>query len=368
MQQHRHAPAATPVPTAPRHPETTATGRVTAGMRAARLHRPGQPLQLDVVPRPEPHGTEVLVRVAAAGLSACDLDVLDGVEEVPLPQTPGHEVAGHVAALGPRARGVALGEAVLVHGWWGCGTCPECRAGEEHLCAEARRPGAAAPGGFADFLLVPHPRSLVPLGALDPAAAAPLADAGLVTYRAVHTAASVLAPGSAAVVIGCGGLGQLAVQMLRLLTPARVLVVDSDHRKEAPAREAGADRFIDLQDWHAVRGALGDLPAMAVLDFSGSDATVELGARVLAPGGLLVVCGRGPGKLRLALLPLPPGAAAVTERGGSRADLEAVVELARSGRLRLRVQRYQLDRVNDAVTALRAGWVRSRAVIVPRMA
>jgi len=343
-------------------------GAVTTGMRAARLHAVGEALRLDVVERPRPSGTEVLVRVAASGLSGCDLALIDGVEEAALPQTPGHEVAGYVAALGPQASGVQLAEAVLVYGWWGCGSCPECLRGDEHLCADARRCGSTAPGGWADFVLVPHPRHLVPLRGLDPVVAAPLADAGLTPFRAVREVAGVLGDGGAAVVVGVGGLGQMAVQMLRRVTAARILAVDADHRKEGPARTSGADAFVDIQDWHRVLGALGGVPAAAVLDMVGSDATVEMGARVVAPGGRLVVCGRGPGKLRLALLPLPPGAMAITERGGGRGELAEVVELARRGELRLRVQRYQIDRVNDAVTALRAGWVRGRAVIVPSMA
>lgn len=361
----RAAPPVAPPAATRRRP---ARARVTAGMRAARLHAVGEPLRLDIVERPRPRGAEVLLRVAAAGLSGCDLAVLDGADQVPLPQTPGHEVSGYVAALGPEARGVSPGDAVLVHGWWGCGECPECARGEEQLCAAGRRCGSTAPGGWADFLLVPHSRHLVPLPGLDPISAAPLADAGLTTYRAVLDARPVLTTGTAAVVVGAGGLGQLAVQLLRRLTPARILAVDSDPRKEGPAREAGADAFLDLHDWHAVRVALRGVPATAVLDMVGSDATVEMGAQVLAAGGRLVVCGRGPGKLRLAMLPLPAGAVALTEQGGSRDELAEVVDLARTGQLRPRVQRYQIDRVNDAVTALRAGWVRGRAVIVPSMA
>ncbi len=366
MDQLPPAPAAVAPAGAPRR--RIERGRALAGMRAARLHAPGEPLRLDTVEVPRPSGAEVLLRVAASGLGGCDLDILDGSDEVPLPQTLGHEVAGHVAALGPEARRLSVGEPVLVHGWWGCGRCAECLAGEEQLCADARRCGRTAPGGFADLLLVPHPRHLVPLTGLDPVAAAPLADAALTPYRAVTGVRPLLGAGAAAVVIGAGGLGQMAIQMLRRLTPARILAVDVDARKEGPARDAGADRFLDLLDWHAIRAALGGTPATAVLDLVGAGDTVETGARVVAPDGRLVVCGRGPGKLRLALLDLPRGAMAIAERGGSRADLDAVVGMARSGQIRLRVQRFQLDRVGDAVTALRAGWVRGRAVIVPSMA
>jgi alcohol dehydrogenase, propanol-preferring len=345
-----------------------ARGLVTAAMRAARLHRPDQPLRIDTLPRPVPAGGEVLVRVAAAGLGRCDLDILDGRDEVALPQTLGHEVSGYVAAIGPDVHGPALRDPVVVYGWWGCGRCAACVRGEEHRCPEARRCGGTAPGGFADFLLVPDARHLVGVEGIDPVSAAPLAGAGLTPYHAVRSVRELLLPGTAAVVVGGGGLGQLAVQLLRRLTPAQVLVVDSDVRKEGPAREAGADRFLDLLDWQGVLHALDGTPAAVVFDFAGADATLEMGARVVAPGGRLVVCGGEPGKVRLAMLDMAPGAAAVTETGGSRQELAEVVAMARAGQLRLRAQRFQLDRVNDAVTALRAGWVRGRAVIVPTMA
>ena len=345
-----------------------ARGSVSASMRAARLHGFREPLHVDHVARPTPRGDEVVVRVAAAGLGRCDIEVIDGGGRgIPLPLTLGHEVAGHVAAVGPDAGGLRVGEAVLVHSAWGCGHCPACVRGDEHLCRRGHICGTTAPGGFADFLLVPHARHVVRIDGLDPIHAAPLAGAALTPYRGVQRVRERLVPGSAAVVIGCGALGQYAIQIIDVLTPALIVAVDVNPRKEGPAREAGADVVLDLLDHDAVDAALGGRPAVAVFDFVGSDSTLGLAVHLVAPQGDVVVAGFGGGTLRAPLLSLPPEAGISTVRGGSRRELEEVVALARTGQLRMRAQRFQLDRVNDAVIALRAGWVSNRAVIVPAM-
>ena len=193
-------------------------------MRAVRLDAPGRPLRVEDVPQPEPSGTEVRIRVAGCGVCHTDLHIVDGTQtRVELPLTLGHEVAGWIDAVGTdadsglAAAGLAIGDAVVVHGGWGCGTCRECASGAEQRCADGRSPGFQADGGYAEMMLVPHPRHLVDLGGLDPIEAAPLADAGLTSYRAVQRARPWLASGARVLVVGAGGLGQFALQYLRLL-------------------------------------------------------------------------------------------------------------------------------------------------------
>ena len=165
-------------------------------MRAVRLQAPGQELRTEEVPIPEPTGTEIRIRVAGCGVCHTDLHIVDGTQtRVALPVTLGHEVAGWVDAVGPDADGAhAIDSPVLVHGGWGCGDCRDCRAGAEQRCVLSVAPGFQADGGYADAMLVPHPRHLVPLGSLDPVRAAPLADAGVTPYRAVRRAERWLDP------------------------------------------------------------------------------------------------------------------------------------------------------------------------------
>ncbi len=137
-------------------------------MRAVRLDAPGRPLRVEDVPQPEPSGTEVRIRVAGCGVCHTDLHIVDGTQtRVELPLTLGHEVAGWIDAVGTdadaalAAAGLGIGDAVVVHGGWGCGTCRECASGAEQRCADGRSPGFQADGGYAEMMLVPHPRHLV---------------------------------------------------------------------------------------------------------------------------------------------------------------------------------------------------------------
>ena len=153
-------------------------------MQAVQLTEWGNPAVLREVPRPQAGPGEVLLEVRAAGLCHSDLHLMHwpaGTLPYELPFTLGHEVAGTVAALGAGANGVEVGESVIVYGPWGCGRCPRCSVGEEHLCEAAGRRGRGSglgrDGGLAGYMVVPSPRLTVPLGDLDPVAAAPLADA-----------------------------------------------------------------------------------------------------------------------------------------------------------------------------------------------
>lgn len=352
----------------------------TGRTRAVRLTRWGGPPVLTEVARPVPAGEEVLIQVEAAGLCRSDLHVIDagpGALPYRIPFTLGHEVAGRVVECGPLAVGPGVGERVVVYGPWGCGRCARCAAGAENYCdrrptLDADRagtgPGLGRDGGMADLLLVPSGRLLVPVGDLDAARAAPLSDAGLTAYHSVHTIRHTLGDGSAVVVIGVGGLGHLAVQILRATTTAQVLAVDVREEALALADACGAHAGTLLRpDTAAVlRSRTGGAGAVAVLDFVGSGSTLELGVAVLRPGGELAVVGSGGGELTVRKPgALPPGARISLPFWGTRPELEAVVALAREGALKVEVERFVLSEALQAVERLRSGAVRGRAVLTP---
>ena len=153
----------------------------------------------------------------------------------------GHENAGIVAALGDGVTGFEINDSVLIYGPWGCGSCQQCARGAENLCLRAaslsgRGGGLGFDGGLADYLVVPSPRLLVPIGDLDPAHAAPLTDAALSPYSAIKRELPRLTPGTAVVVIGVGGLGHVAVQILNALTAARIIAIDPARRLASTGR------------------------------------------------------------------------------------------------------------------------------------
>jgi propanol-preferring alcohol dehydrogenase len=339
-------------------------------MRAVRLHAIGEALRVEEVPMREPAGTEVRVRVAGCGVCHTDLHVVDGVQpRVELPVTLGHEVAGWVDAVGPAAEGAfATGDAVVVHGGWGCGECRECRAGAEQRCERSVAPGFQADGGYAEAMLVPHPRHLVPLGSLDPVRAAPLADAGVTPYRAVRRAERWLVPGARVLQIGCGGLGQFALQYLRLVPDAgRGLIIGvsevSAERLER-ATELGADVGLPAGEPEGWSDALGGPPDV-VLDFVGSDETLGQAVTAIAPDGLVVLVGEAGGSVPFGFDRLRVESWLTTVAWGSHDDLRRVVQLAESGTLRWDVETVPLADAAAAHARLRSGEVRGRLALVP---
>ncbi len=288
------------------------------------------------------------MRTLGAGVCRSDLHIVDGrFPDLPLPLVLGHEIAGEAPGVGQ----------VLVYASWGCGRCSFCCAGAEQLCQEAAEPGWLRDGGYADAVLVPSSRYLLPLEGLDPVRAAPLADAGVTPYRAVRRVRETLSRGATAVVIGAGALGQFAIQYLRLLTDARVVAVDVLDVKRRRALELGADEAITPDEL--------DAPARVVLDFVGSDESLSLAARIVERAGLVVVVGEAGGSLPFGFGNVPWEASFTTSTWGSLDELTDVLDLARRDQLSWHVETLPLEEANSALDRLRRGEVLGRLVLTP---
>src|SRR5213080_3379681 len=202
-------------------------------MKAARLFSYDKPLKVVDVDAPRIKSpTEVLVRVTGAGVCHTDLHIVEGVwrekVQVTLPYTLGHENAGIVQEVGNAVTSFKKGEKVIVHPVMTDGTCRPCRIGEDMHCENLTFPGITADGGFAEDV-------------------APLADAGLTAIRAVKKAASRTTSGSNVVVQGVGGLGHIALQLLRCMTNAYITASDIAESKLRLAEKMGAHRVIDAR-------------------------------------------------------------------------------------------------------------------------
>lgn len=342
-------------------------------MLAYRLFDDG-PRLIDDAPVPEPGEGEVLIKVAGAGACHSDLHVIaataagNGFFKPPF--TLGHENTGTVAALGRGARGLEIGESVAVYCAWGCGRCRMCLAGEENYCMHQRNLrgcGLGADGGMAEYLLVPATKYLVPLGDLDPIDAAPLTDAGITPYHAINRSRALLRPGATCAVIGIGGLGHLALQILRATTAVRVVAIDIADDKLAMAKALGADAIV-RSDADALANALesnrGE-PFDVVLDFVGLQATIDLGRKLVRAGGDYTIVGLGGGTMTYGQGRIAWGARVFTPFYGSIAELRELLALAASGDIRAHVTRYPLKEAAQAYRALHDGKVEGRAVICP---
>jgi NAD+-dependent secondary alcohol dehydrogenase Adh1 len=340
-------------------------------VRAALLSAYHSPLELVERPEPEPAASrDVVVRIAGAGVCATDLHAIDGLMDevgVTLPLVLGHENAGFVHAVGGEVTTVSAGDAVLVYPPYSCGLCVNCRRGLDMHCERHQFTGLTRDGGFAEYVLVDE-RSLVRLPArVDPAVVAPHADAGITAYHAVKKLLPRLGPGSAAALIGVGGVGHIALQLVRLLGGASVIAIDTDERRRALAKELGADVVLgaeaDVVD--GVRQATNGGGADVVFDFVGTDATHAASLEMLARRGVYSVVGYG-GMVRLPSVGLI--AQETTIAGnlvGSWIDLWELVQLHAGGRLTLKTERRSLDDVNEVLAALREGEITGRAVLVP---
>jgi alcohol dehydrogenase, propanol-preferring len=348
-------------------------------MKSYDLCECGAPLRLMERPTPKPIGTEVLLRVLAAGVCHSDLHICDGYYElgggkrlqltergIKLPLTMGHENVGEVIAVGPDAKGVKIGDRRLVHPWMGCGECAVCRRGEENLCLTPRSLGVFRAGGYSDHLLVQHPRYLFDLDDLSPERAAPLACSGITAYSALKKVGPSLA-GAPTVIIGAGGVGLMCLALHKAMGGFGTIVVDIDAVKRAAALEAGAMVAIDGAASDALKqitdAAQGGVSA--VIDFVGSSTTARLGLDCLGKGGKLIIVGLFGGDITVPTPWFPMRA--MTIQGsyvGSLPEMAELLDLVRrTGCPPIPLRVRPLAEVNAALEDLRAGKVIGRVVL-----
>jgi propanol-preferring alcohol dehydrogenase len=351
-------------------------------MKSYRITRYGAPLECHEVAEPVPQGTEVLLAVRAAGVCHTDLHVCEGGYDMgggkllkmsdrgaKLPNTPGHETVGRVVSAGPEVRGLNREANYLVYPWIGCGTCPNCTSGREHVCTGATRfLGVFADGGYSSHLLVPHPRYLVDVGDIEPAVAAPLACAGLTAFSAIKKLGSIIET-SPILIIGGGGLGLTCLSLLQALDAQGAVVADLDQAKREASLKAGAIGAVDPREPGSIArvAEIAGAQPLAVIDFVGAPDTVQFSMANVAKGGTCIIIGLVGGEVSLSVPMFP--LRSITLMGsftGGLSELHELVALARSGRLpEVPIDERPLRDANGVLEDLARGLIVGRGVLVP---
>ncbi|MEI7805507.1 MAG: alcohol dehydrogenase [Hyphomicrobiales bacterium] len=350
-------------------------------MKSFQVCECGAPLKLIEAPTPEPVGTQVLLKVIAAGVCHSDLHIWDGFYElgggkrmqllergIKLPLTMGHENVGEAVSAGPQAKGVKIGARVLAHPWMGCGECTVCKRGDEQLCKTPRNLGVFSNGGYADYLMVPHPRYLFEIGDLAPEKVAPLACSGVTTYGALKKAGAAIKD-EPVVIIGAGGLGLMCLALNKMMGNKGAIVIDIDPLKRDAAKKAGALAVIDGNAPDAAQQLIAATNggAWAVIDLVGSSKTAQLGVDSLTKGGKLIIVGLFGGDITVSTPFFPMRAMAIMgSYVGSLPEMKELLDLVRvKGLPPIPLRTRPLSDVNAALNDLRAGKIVGRVVLTP---
>lgn len=350
-------------------------------MRCQSLTEFGNPLTAEHRPDMTVSGTEVLLKVTANGVCHSDLHIREGCYNLghgqkmsfadrgmKLPLVMGHEPAGRVIDAGPDAGDLDTSVDYVVYPWQGCGKCHQCKMGHENYCAAPKYLGMFADGGYADTLKIPHPKYLFGIGSMTPEQAAPLACSGLTTFSALKKVEDTI-KAAPVVIIGAGGLGLMAIGLVKAMGGLDPVVVDIDPAKREAALTAGASCAIDgaAEDAVAqVQAATGG-PSLAVIDLVGAEATASLAFNAVGKGGKIVIVGLfgGAAPWPLPLIPVK----AVTIMGsyvGSLSEFAELMDLAVQGKVpMLPTKTHALEEAEDVLNQLEEGKVIGRAVLTP---
>jgi D-arabinose 1-dehydrogenase-like Zn-dependent alcohol dehydrogenase len=338
----------------------------------------GKPLEKIERPTPIPQGTEVLVKLKYCGVCHSDVHIRDGYFDLgggkrlqmsergmAPPVTLGHEPYGTIIAAGPDASDTPIGADRLVFPWIGCGQCARCVEGLDNYCMTPNMIGIQRRGGYADHLIVPHPRYLIDASGIDPAWAATLSCSGLSTYSAVSKLRPI-PPDDWVAVVGAGGLGLSAIGMLRAFGHEKILSVDIDGVKLKTAVAAGATATLNGHDVDSAQKlkSLTGGALFGAVDFVGSSDTANLALAALRKGGKLVLVGLFGGEIQLSIASTI--LRAITVQGshlGSVAELKAVVALARAGEIKpIPFETRPLSEVSRTLDELKTGMIVGRVV------
>jgi D-arabinose 1-dehydrogenase-like Zn-dependent alcohol dehydrogenase len=342
-------------------------------MRAVRLVQIGKPLERTDIPIPEIGSSDVLIRIAAAGICHSDAHYRAGISKIGnLPVTLGHEIAGCVKEVGRDVTDLSPGDRVCVHYLVHCGTCEFCVRGLEQFCRSAQMIGKHRDGGYAELIKVPGANAFPLPDEIPFEVGAIMMCSSATALHALNKAR--LKPGESMAIFGFGGLGFSALQLARALDCEDVYVVEINPTKLASGASMGAvaidARSADPAE--QIKEATAGKGVDVSLELIGSGSTMTQAVRCLGRLGRAALVGLTAESMSIfpytELINKEAEIIGVSDHLAS--ELPALLEFARSGRLRfppetLHVVDLDAPQINAALDALQDSIDHVRTVIIP---
>ncbi|QKK33282.1 galactitol-1-phosphate 5-dehydrogenase (plasmid) [Rhizobium indicum] len=259
-------------------------------MRAAVMYSPGD-IRLEDIAKPELKPGHVMLRVAAVGVCGSDIPrmLIKGAHKVPI--VCGHEFSGYITEIGEGVEGYEVGELMGVPPMLPCYKCDQCMTGNFSRCRDYDYFGSRRDGAYTEFVAVPVGNLLRAPEGMDPRATA-MIDPASIALHAIWKAPPTA--GQRGAVIGCGPIGLFAIQWMKLMGCTEVIAIDISEEKLAQAREAGADQNFLVTDQIPA-----DLKCDITVEAAGHNSSINVAAKLAAPGGHVVFIGIPVGDITL---------------------------------------------------------------------
>lgn len=334
-----------------------------ARMRAAQVSKPGGDFEIVEREIPQPGAGQVRIRVLACGICHSDVFTKDGQwPGITYPRVPGHEIAGVIDEVGSGITEWKKGQGVGV-GWHGGqdGTCIACRKGDFANCSNAKIPGISYDGGYQEYTIAPvEAVALMPDG-LDASYAAPLMCAGITTFNALrHSGAQ---PGDLVAVQGMGGLGHLGIQFASKFG-YRAIAIGRGAETSALAKKLGASEYIDSRAANAAEELQKLGGARVILATAPSGKAMSGLVDGLGMNGTLVVVGASPEAIEVSPIQLIQGRKSIQGwSSGTPADSEDTLRFAELTGVRPMIEKFPLEKVNEAYARMMSGKAEFRVVL-----
>jgi D-arabinose 1-dehydrogenase-like Zn-dependent alcohol dehydrogenase len=334
-----------------------------AKMKLAVVMKPGGDFEIQDREIPQPGSGHVRIRVQACGICYSDHYAKDNLwPGLVYPRSPGHEVAGVIDEVGPDVATWKKGQRVGV-GWHGGqdGTCLACRRGDFGNCANSKVTGLSFDGGYGEYMVAPVEALARMPESLDPAEAAPLLCAGITTFNSLrHSGAG---PGDLVAIQGIGGLGHLGIQFASKFG-YRVAAISRGKENEHLAKKLGANIYIDS----AVVNAAAELQklggAQVILATAPSAKPMTALVDGLGAHGKMVVVGATMEPIEVSPVQLIRGSKSIQGwASGIPTDSEDTLRFAELTGVRPMIEKYPLDKVNEAYARMMSGKAQFRVVL-----